>query len=103
MALGPYSRLAGSDGRDHGRGLVHRESRDSEGSGAISSVFGLAGIPHQSAYCASKFALRKFTESLRHELIGTGVRAIPVHPGGVDPNIARHGRPRTDSQGRGRR
>ena len=40
-------------------------------SGAIvntSSVFGLAGIPYQSAYCASKFAVRGFTESLRHEL-----------------------------------
>jgi NADP-dependent 3-hydroxy acid dehydrogenase YdfG len=47
-----------------------------QGSGAIvntSSVFGLAGIPHQSAYCASKFAVRGFTDSLRHELSGTGV------------------------------
>jgi NAD(P)-dependent dehydrogenase (short-subunit alcohol dehydrogenase family) len=57
------------------------EQRD----GAIvntSSVFGLLGIPHQSAYCASKFAVRGFTDSLRQELGGTGVRAITVHPGG---------------------
>jgi NADP-dependent 3-hydroxy acid dehydrogenase YdfG len=76
-----------------------------QGSGAIvntSSVFGLAGIPHQSAYCASKFAVRGFTESLRHELEGTGVRAITVHPGGVKTNIARSGRLHTDPRGLGR-
>jgi short-subunit dehydrogenase len=65
-------------------------------------VFGLAGIPHQSAYCASKFAVRGFTEALRHELHGTGVRAITVHPGGVRTNIARNGRLRTDPLGLGR-
>ena len=76
-----------------------------QGSGAIvntSSVFGLAGIPHQSAYCASKFAVRGFTESLRHELEGTGVRAVTVHPGGVKTNIARNGRLHTDPRGLGR-
>ena len=57
-----------------------------------SSVFGLVGIPYQSAYCASKFAVRGFTESLRHELRGTGVRAVTVHPGGVKTNIARNAR-----------
>jgi NAD(P)-dependent dehydrogenase (short-subunit alcohol dehydrogenase family) len=74
-------------------------------SGAIvntSSVFGLAGIPGQSAYCASKFAVRGFTESLRHELVGTGVRAITVHPGGVRTNIARNGRLHSDPKGLGR-
>jgi len=67
-----------------------------------SSVFGLAGIPYQSAYCASKFAVRGFTESLRHELAGTGVRAITVHPGGVKTNIARNGRIHQDPRGEGR-
>src|ERR1700744_1461931 len=57
-----------------------------------SSVFGLVGIPHQSAYCASKFAVRGFTESLRHELRTTGVDALTVHPGGVKTNIARNAR-----------
>ena len=57
-----------------------------------SSVFGLVGIPFQSAYCASKFAVRGFTESLRHELRGTGVDAVTVHPGGVKTNIARNAR-----------
>jgi NAD(P)-dependent dehydrogenase (short-subunit alcohol dehydrogenase family) len=63
-----------------------------------SSVFGLVGIPFQSAYCASKFAVRGFTESLRHELRGTGVHAVTVHPGGIKTNIVRnarhHGHPR---------
>ena len=57
-----------------------------------SSVFGLVGIPFQSAYCTSKFAVRGFTESLRHELRDTGVNAVTIHPGGVKTNIARNAR-----------
>ena len=57
-----------------------------------SSVFGLLGMPYQSAYCASKFAVRGFTDSLRQELRGTGVRAATVHPGGVKTNIVRNAR-----------
>jgi len=74
-------------------------------SGAIvntSSVFGLVGMPSQSAYCSAKFAVRGFTDSLRQELRGTGVRAINVHPGGVDTNIVRNGRLHGDPEGRGR-
>jgi len=54
----------------------------------ISSVFGIIGVPTQSAYNAAKFAVRGFTEALRHELKGTGVNAISVHPGGIRTNIA---------------
>jgi NAD(P)-dependent dehydrogenase (short-subunit alcohol dehydrogenase family) len=61
-----------------------------------SSVFGLLGWPNQSAYCASKFAVRGFTESLRHELRGTGVRAVAVHPGGIRTNILRNARFHSD-------
>jgi NADP-dependent 3-hydroxy acid dehydrogenase YdfG len=74
-------------------------------SGAIvntSSVFGLVGMPFQSAYCAAKFAVRGFTDSLRQELRGTGVRAITVHPGGITTNIARNARVRRDPMGLGR-
>ena len=74
-------------------------------SGAIvntSSVYGLIGVGNESAYCASKFAVRGFTESLRHELRGTGVRAVTIHPGGVKTNIARNGRLREDTEGWGR-
>ena len=67
-----------------------------------SSVFGLLGMPYQSAYCASKFAVRGFTEALRQELRGTGVSAVTVHPGGIRTNIARNARIRKDPEGRGR-
>lgn len=58
----------------------------------ISSVFGLVAPPEQTAYCASKFAVRGFTESLRHELEETNVRVSSVHPGGIKTNIARNSR-----------
>jgi NADP-dependent 3-hydroxy acid dehydrogenase YdfG len=67
-----------------------------------SSVFGLLGMPYQSAYCAAKFAVRGFTDSLRQELRGTGVRAVNVHPGGITTNIARNARVRKDPEGLGR-
>ncbi|WP_370963083.1 SDR family NAD(P)-dependent oxidoreductase [Amycolatopsis sp. cg9] len=76
-----------------------------QGEGAIvntSSVFGLLGMPNQSAYCAAKFAVRGFTESLRQELHGSAVRAITVHPGGITTNIARNARVRRDPTGLGR-
>lgn len=55
----------------------------------VSSLFGLIAPPTQSAYCAAKFGIRGFTESLRHELesAGSGVRALCVHPGGIKTNI----------------
>ncbi|WP_433760472.1 SDR family NAD(P)-dependent oxidoreductase [Nocardia sp. CA-135398] len=67
-----------------------------------SSVFGLLGMPNQSAYCAAKFAVRGFTDALRQELRGTGVSAVNVHPGGITTNIARNARVRKDPEGRGR-
>jgi short-subunit dehydrogenase len=56
----------------------------------ISSIFGLFAQPGMSAYNASKFAVRGFTESLRQELdlARNGVSATCVHPGGVRTNIA---------------
>jgi len=67
-----------------------------------SSVYGLVGMPYKSAYCASKFAIRGFTDALRQELRGTGVRAVTVHPGGIKTNIVRNARIRTDPEGLGR-
>lgn len=51
----------------------------------ISSLFGLTAQPSQSAYNASKFAVRGFTESLRQELDiqCCGVSATCIHPGGI--------------------
>ncbi len=54
----------------------------------ISSLFGLIAPPGQSAYCASKFALRGLSESLRGELAENGVGVTTVHPGGVRTRIA---------------
>ncbi len=73
-----------------------------QGSGAVvnvSSVFGLLAFPTQAAYCASKFAVRGFTEALRHELRGTGVDAVTVHPGGIRTNIVNNARFHEDDQG----
>ena len=56
----------------------------------VSSIFGIIAPPGQTAYCASKFAVRGFSESLRHELEASGspVGVTIVHPGGVRTAIA---------------
>jgi short-subunit dehydrogenase len=58
----------------------------------LSSVFGMIGPAGQSAYSASKFAVRGFTEAVRHELEGTSVFVSCVHPGGIHTPIAKHAR-----------
>lgn len=60
----------------------------------MSSMFGLTAQPSQSAYNASKFAIRGFTESLRQELDlqQCGVSSTCVHPGGIKTNIANSAR-----------
>ena len=58
----------------------------------LSSVFGFIAPPGQSAYCASKFAVRGFTECLRHELDGSNVLISVVHPGGIQTNIVKNAR-----------
>ena len=58
----------------------------------ISSVFGIVAPAGQAAYSASKFAVRGFTEALRHELEGTSVFVSCVHPGGIRTPIARRAR-----------
>lgn len=58
----------------------------------LSSLFGLIAPPGQTAYVASKFAVRGFSESLRHELKGSRVGVTVAHPGGVATAIARNAR-----------
>jgi len=58
----------------------------------ISSLFGLIAPPGQTAYAASKFAVRGFSESLRHELARTRIGVTAVHPGGVATSIAKNAR-----------
>lgn len=63
----------------------------------ISSIFGVIGVPTQSAYNAAKFAVRGYTEALRQETAGSNVHVCCVHPGGIKTNIARAARG-TDTQ-----
>ncbi len=63
----------------------------------ISSVFGMIGVPTQSAYNAAKFAVRGYTEALRQEMADTNVHVCCVHPGGIRTNIARAARGGDDS------
>jgi len=54
----------------------------------VSSLYGLISPAGQSAYSASKFALRGFSQVLRSELARRGVGVTTVHPGGVRTRIA---------------
>ncbi|WP_186627740.1 SDR family oxidoreductase [Rhodococcus sp. BP22] len=64
----------------------------------VSSVFGLMGIPGQSAYNSAKFAVRGFTEALRQEMkvARHPVGVSCVHPGGIKTNIVANARGMAD-------
>jgi short-subunit dehydrogenase len=55
----------------------------------VGSIGSLIGLPWESFYHASKFAVLGLTESLRHELYGQGIRATAVLPGGIKTEFAR--------------
>jgi len=57
----------------------------------VSSIFGIAGIAYQTAYCTTKFAIRGFNESLRMEMHveAPHVKIHSIHPGGIKTNIAK--------------
>ena len=59
----------------------------------ISSVVGVKGYAAQSAYTASKHALRGMTISLAEELRDTGIRVHVICPGGVDTDMVGNVRP----------
>jgi short-subunit dehydrogenase len=71
----------------------------------VSSIFGIVAPPGQTAYAAAKFAVRGFSEALRHELqmAGSPVRLSVVHPGGIATNIARNSRTGTGMTDNARR
>jgi short-subunit dehydrogenase len=64
----------------------------------ISSIFGMVGIPTQSAYNAAKFAVRGFSEALQAEYLDGSLHVSCVHPGGIQTNIARAARVNGSSQ-----
>lgn len=74
--------------------LPHLENADWGHITNISSIFGIIASPGNSAYNASKFAVRGMTECLRMELdmAESSVSATSVHPGGIKTNIARSAR-----------
>jgi NAD(P)-dependent dehydrogenase (short-subunit alcohol dehydrogenase family) len=55
----------------------------------LSSMFGIVGVPTQSSYCATKFAVRGLSEALWVELRDAGIGVTSVHPGGIRTNIVR--------------
>ena len=68
----------------------------------ISSIFGIIGVPSQSAYNSSKFAVKGFTEAMRQELkiSHPQIHVTCVHPGGIKTNIVRNGRIQEDMSGK---
>jgi NAD(P)-dependent dehydrogenase (short-subunit alcohol dehydrogenase family) len=60
--------------------------------GNVSSIWGMLAAPSQSAYCATKYAVRGFTESLRQEMHGTNVTVTCIHPGAIKTAITANAR-----------
>jgi short-subunit dehydrogenase len=74
--------------------LPHLATRPASHIVNLSSIFGIVAPPGQTAYSAAKFAVRGFSEALRHELqmAKSPVRLSVVHPGGIKTNIVRNSR-----------
>ena len=74
--------------------LPHLKQSDAARVVNTSSLFGIIAPPGNTAYCASKFAVRGFSESLRNELqmAKSTVGVTTIHPGGINTSIARNAR-----------
>jgi short-subunit dehydrogenase len=74
--------------------LPHLQTRPEAHIVNLSSIFGIIAPAGQTAYSAAKFAVRGFSEALRHELQvnKSSVRLSVVHPGGVSTNIVSNAR-----------
>jgi len=72
--------------------LPHLSTRPAAHVVNISSIFGIIAPAGQTAYCSSKFAVRGFSEALRHEfwLAKSPINLTVVHPGGIKTNIVRN-------------
>lgn len=72
--------------------LPHLQTRPEAVIANTSSIFGIMGFPTQGPYCAAKFAVKGFTESLRMELAAqeSKVRTLSIHPGRIFTNIVRN-------------
>jgi len=56
----------------------------------MSSMAAIVGMPRQSSYCASKAAVRAFSQSLRAELRGSGIGVTWMVAGGIGTNFLHH-------------
>jgi short-subunit dehydrogenase len=72
--------------------LPHLKQADEAHIVNLSSMFGLVGVPAQSSYCATKFAVRGLSEALWVELRQHNIGVTSVHPGGVRTAIAKSAR-----------
>ena len=78
--------------------LPHLRARREAAIVQVLSGFALIGFAGKSAYCASKAAVRAFTQALRAELAPGGVRLIEFYPGPVDTGFIARGRARDPAQ-----
>lgn len=67
--------------------LPHLRAEDEAHIVNLSSMVGLLGLPHNTAYSLTKGAVRAFSEGLRGELVGTKVGVTTVFPGAIRTNI----------------
>jgi dehydrogenase/reductase SDR family member 7B len=73
------------------QGLIgHMSARGSGALGFISSIAGKVGVPLRTAYCAAKFGLAGYADSLRGELSQSGVTVHTIYPGSVATNVSRN-------------
>ena len=56
----------------------------------VGSILGKLGIPHRSLYCATKFAIEGFSQSLRAELARYGIDVLVVNPGRTESEFFEH-------------
>jgi 3-hydroxy acid dehydrogenase/malonic semialdehyde reductase len=71
--------------------LPQMKSRGESGAGDIINVGSIAGrepYPNGSIYCATKAAVRSFTDAMRKELIATRIRVIEIDPGQVETEFS---------------
>lgn len=56
----------------------------------VSSIFGIAAGPYVSSYCASKYAIRALSQSLRAEFAGSPIKICTILPATIDTPLYRH-------------
>jgi NAD(P)-dependent dehydrogenase (short-subunit alcohol dehydrogenase family) len=71
--------------------LPHLRNGDRGALVNVASMLGKMAMPYYAPYVASKFAVVGFSECLRQELRGTGVRVVTIMPAAIDTPLFQHG------------